>query len=105
MLYEKALFLFLFSSVLAYNEEEEEANLFVKPSISFKNVTTLSQTPPRRSFNIPRPSDPVARSTTSTTQPTTSKTTTPRAFATSSRTTTIAPTTHPFKAAIPFVNR
>jgi hypothetical protein len=51
------LFLSLFSSVYAYNKEEEGEYLVVKPSISsFVNGSKIVQTPSstRRPYNIPR---------------------------------------------------
>ena len=78
------------SSICCYNEEEEEAYLFVKPSISsFVNGSNIVQTPPttRRPYNVPRMPDmttttprttPGTSSTASTTPSTPRTTTTPR---------------------------
>jgi hypothetical protein len=85
------------SSIYCYNEEEEEAYLFVKPSISsFVNGSNIVQTPPttRRPYNVPRMSDLTTTtprtttgtsSTTSTTQSTPRTTTTPRPTTTTSK--------------------
>ena len=65
------------SSIYCYNEEEEEAYLFVKPSISsFVNGSNTVQTPPttRRPYNVPRMPD--MTTTTPSTQTTTSRPTT-----------------------------
>ena len=74
------------SSIYCYNEEEEEAYLFVKPSISsFVNGSNIVQTPPttRRPYNVPRMPDmttttPRTTTGTSSTTPSTPRTTTPR---------------------------
>ena len=77
------------SSIRCYNEEEEEAYLFVKPSISsFVNGSNIVQTPPttRRPYNVPRmpdmttttPRTTTGTSSTTSTTPSTPRTTTPR---------------------------
>ena len=84
------LFILSVSSIYCYNEEEDEAYLFVKPSISsFVNGSSIVQTPPttRRPYNAPRTPDLTTTttrmtvgtlSTTSTTRSTPRTTTTPR---------------------------
>jgi hypothetical protein len=77
------------TSIVCYNEEEEEAYLFVKPSISsFVNGSNIVQTPPttRRPYNVPRipdmtttsPRTTTGTSSTSSTTPSFPQTTTPR---------------------------
>jgi hypothetical protein len=82
------------TSIYCYNEEEEEAYLVVKPSISsFVNGSTIVQTPPttRRPYNAPRmPDSTTTRTTTGTpsttsTTPSTLRTTTPRPTTTTSK--------------------
>ena len=85
------------SSIFCYNEEEEEAYLFVKPSISsFVNGSNIMQTPPmtRRPYNAPRMPDLTTTttrmttgtsSTTSTTLSTPRTTSTPRPMTTTSK--------------------
>ena len=85
------------SSIFCYNEEEEEAYLFVKPSISsFVNGSNILQTPPttRRPYNAPRMPDLTTTttrmttgtsSTTSTTLSTPRTTSTPRPMTTTSK--------------------
>ena len=85
------------SSIFCYNEEEEEAYLFVKPSISsFVNGSNIVQTPPttRRPYNAPRMPDLTTTttrmtagtsSTTSTTLSTPKTTSTPRPMTTTSK--------------------
>jgi hypothetical protein len=61
MIHRFLLLLSLFSSIYAYNEEEEGEYLVVKPSISsFVNGSKFVQTPPstRRPYNVPRMTDP-----------------------------------------------
>jgi hypothetical protein len=90
------LILSVLSSVYCYNEEEEEAYLVVKPSISsFVNGSNIVQTPPttRRPYNVPRMPDPsstTTRTTTGTpstvsTTPSTLRTSTPRPMTTTSK--------------------
>jgi hypothetical protein len=99
------LILSVLSSVCCYNEEEEEAYLVVKPSISpFVNGSNIVQTPPttRRPYNAPRMPD-ISSTTTRTTTGTPSTTsTTPSTL----RTTTLRPTTTTSKPAfLPTINR
>ncbi len=90
------LILSVLSSVYCYNEEEEEAYLVVKPSISsFVNGSNIVQTPPttRRLYNAPRMPDPSSTTTrtttgtpsTTSTTPSTLRTTTPRPMTTTSK--------------------
>ena len=60
------------SSICCYNEEEEEAYLFVKPSISsFVNGSNIVQTPltTRRPYNAPMMPDLTTTTTRTTTTP------------------------------------
>ncbi len=69
------------SSIYCYNEEEEEAYLVVKPSISsFVNGSTIVQTPPttRRPYNAPRMPDLTTTTTRMTTGTSSTTSTTPR---------------------------
>ncbi len=95
MFHKFLLLLSLFTSIYAYNEEEEGEYLVVKPSISsFVNGYNIAQTPPstRRPFHIPSMADLTTTtwtttgttSTTSTT-PSTFRTTTPRSTITTSK--------------------
>ena len=94
------------SSIFCYNEEEEEAYLVVKPSISsFVNGSTIVQTPPttRRPYNAPRMPD---LTTTTTRMTTGTSSTTSTTLSTPRMTTTPRPTTTTSKPAfLPTLNR
>jgi hypothetical protein len=93
------------SSICCYNEEEEEAYLFVKPSISsFVNGSNIVQTPPttRRPYNVPRMPDMTTTSTQTTTGTSSTSSTTPSIL----QTTTPRPTTTTKKPSfLPTINR
>ncbi len=96
------------SSIYCYNEEEEEAYLFVKPSISsFVNGSNIVQTPPttRRPYNVPRMPDltttrtTIETSSTTSTTPSIPRTTTPRPTTTTSKP-SFLPTVNRYKLTI-----
>jgi hypothetical protein len=93
------------SSIYCYNEEEEEAYLFVKPSISsFVNGSNIVQTPPtmRRPYNVPRMPDMTTTTPRTTTGTLSTTSTTPSI----PRTTTPRPTTTTSKPSfLPTINR
>ena len=90
------------SSICCYNEEEEEAYLFVKPSISsFVNGSNIVQTPPttRRPYNVPRMPDMTTTTPRTTTRTSSTTQSTPQ-------TTTSRPTTSTKKPSfLPTINR
>ena len=94
------------SSIRCYNEEEEEAYLFVKPSISsFVNGSNIVQTPPttRRPYNVPRMPDMTTTTPRTTTGTSSTSSTTP---STPRTTTTPRPTTSTKKPSfLPTINR
>ena len=94
------------SSIYCYNEEEEEAYLVVKPSISsFVNGSNIVQTPltTRRPYNAPRMPD---LTTTTTRMTTGTSSTTSTTMSTPRTTTTPRPTTTTSKPAfLPTLNR
>ena len=100
------LILSVLSSVYCYNEEEEEAYLVVKPSISsFVNGSNIVQTPltTRRPYNAPRMPD---LTTTTTRMTTGTSSTTSTTMSTPRTTTTPRPTTTTSKPAfLPTLNR
>ena len=93
------------SSVRCYNEEEEEAYLFVKPSISsFVNSSSIVQTPltTRRPYNVPRMPDMTTTTPRTTTGTSSTSSTTPSIL----QTTTPRPTTTTKKPSfLPTINR
>jgi hypothetical protein len=103
--FHRFLLILSVSSIYCYNEEEEEAYLVVKPSISsFVNGSTIVQTPPttRRPYNAPRMPD----SSTTTRMTTGTSSTTSTTLSTPRTTTTPRPTTMTSKPAfLPTLNR